>query len=51
MTAKGRRWGWVSANTTVKPCKKDTALDGPPEALQPKSLGEPASLVFFPIHY
>lgn len=29
----------------------DGALEGPPEALQPESLGKPASLVLFPIHY
>lgn len=48
---QGRRWDGVPAPTTVKTDKRATARGGPPEALQPKSLGEAASLVLFSIHH
>lgn len=51
MCAKGGRRGWVPAPTAVKPRQRDTALEGLPEALQPKSLGEAASLVLFSVHH
>lgn len=48
---QARGWAGVPARPVVELGERDTALEAPPKALQPKSLGKPASLVLFTIHY
>lgn len=49
--AKNKRLNWAPGATAVELRKRDSALEDPPKALEPKSLGKLASLVLFSIHY